>query len=379
MKPHVALLTNIPAPYRLRLWQDLARKMNATVIYTERTEGIRDWQVKFGEDYRYKLLRPYHYWKGHYFNPAILREFFWGGYDAFIIGGYGILTMMLAIILCRIFQRPYLLWSDGEYPKKISFWKQWLKKFFIRDADAYLVSGSNGARFFESYGVPAEKIFNVYLTVDVDYFQEKSKISPERRAELKQKFGLRELVVVCVARLLHDKGIQELIEAFRRLRLKYDHVSLFLVGDGPNRPDYERTIAAEHIPDVVFSGFIQPEELPAYYAISDIFVLLTKFDRWALVINEAMACRLPVITTNMAGAAFDLVRENENGHIVGPNEVDLVTAQLEQLVTDPERLARFRATSTAIISGWTFRESVAGFERAVEYVFRAAGNRSTRG
>ena len=65
-----------------------------------------------------------------------------------------------------------------------------------------------------------------------------------------------------------------------------------------------------------FLQHLEPDALAQVYGVSDVFVLPSFEETWGLVVNEAMACGLPVITTDRVGAAVDLVREGENGFVV---------------------------------------------------------------
>jgi glycosyltransferase involved in cell wall biosynthesis len=87
---------------------------------------------------------------------------------------------------------------------------------------------------------------------------------------------------------------------------------------------------------VKFAGFVQKEELPCYYALAEACILPTYTDTWGLVVNEAMACGLPVIVTNAAGCAQDLVEENWNGLLVRSQHPDELAAALEIIAYNPE-------------------------------------------
>ena len=68
-------------------------------------------------------------------------------------------------------------------------------------------------------------------------------------------------------------------------------------------------------------GFAQREQLPAYYALADVFVFPTHTDPWGLVVNEAMACGLPVISSDAAGCAADLVESGWNGRVFPAGDI----------------------------------------------------------
>ena len=77
-------------------------------------------------------------------------------------------------------------------------------------------------------------------------------------------------------------------------------------------------------------------ELKEYYLASDIFVLPTRSDVWGLVINEAMACGLPVITTDRCVAGMDLIKDGENGYVVHVDDVNAFAKKCNLILNDNE-------------------------------------------
>ncbi len=73
---------------------------------------------------------------------------------------------------------------------------------------------------------------------------------------------------------------------------------------------------------VCFPGFAQREDLAGLYALAEALVLPTHSDPWGLVVNEAMACGLPIIVSSVAGCAADLVEDGWNGYVVPPRDVE---------------------------------------------------------
>ena len=117
------------------------------------------------------------------------------------------------------------------------------------------------------------------------------------------------IVIMYAGRLMLDKGIQELISAVKILSRKKFDIKLLIVGEGKFKNELEYFV--NDIRDlVIFTGHVEISEIYKYYFASDIFVLPTYNDSWGLVVNEAMACGLPIIVTNAAGCYFDLVKNN---------------------------------------------------------------------
>ena len=107
-----------------------------------------------------------------------------------------------------------------------------------------------------------------------------------------------------------------------------------------------------------------------YYIAADIFVLPTLSDPWGLVVNEAMIFGLPIICTDTAGVAYDLVREGINGFVVKAGNSDVLYAALKRLCDDPELRETMGKESLKIIKGYTPEKWARNFINAVEEVLR---------
>jgi phosphatidylinositol alpha-1,6-mannosyltransferase len=171
---------------------------------------------------------------------------------------------------------------------------------------------------------------------------------PDRRsegAEVRARHGLADRrVIVCVSRLMPRKGQDSLIRALPRIRERSGQdVALLIVGGGPYRSDLEALVEQTGAGrDVVITGGVPWEELPAHYAAGDVFAMpcRTRQRGWdveglGIVYLEASATGLPVVSGDSGGAP-DAVREAETGFIVGGRDQDALVDRVSQLLTDPE-------------------------------------------
>ena len=120
-----------------------------------------------------------------------------------------------------------------------------------------------------------------------------------------------------VGRLVREKGVFDLLEAYGKLTAELSaQVGLVLVGEGAARPELIRRAGRHRAGIQLCAGFVQREQLASYYALAEVFVFPSHTDTWGLVVNEAMACGLPVISSDAAGCTADLVEDNWNGRVV---------------------------------------------------------------
>jgi glycosyltransferase involved in cell wall biosynthesis len=143
-----------------------------------------------------------------------------------------------------------------------------------------------------------------------------------------------------------------------------EHVALVLVGDGGARRELE-TKAQRIAPGrIIFRGFVQRDQLIAEYALAESFIFPTHTDAWGLAVNEAMACGLPVIVTDVAGCAPDLVEEGRNGYIVRASKPTELSLAMAAMARDGERRATMGKRGTEIIANYSAAHCAAGIAQA---------------
>ena len=94
------------------------------------------------------------------------------------------------------------------------------------------------------------------------------------------------------------------------------------MGSGPEESKLRDFCKENKLKNIFFEGFKRQEELIKYYAFSDIFILPSFEEVWGLVINEALASGLYVLSSKFAGASYDLIKEGRNGTVFDPNNVE---------------------------------------------------------
>lgn len=186
---------------------------------------------------------------------------------------------------------------------------------------------------------------------------------------MRQKLGLPARYFLFVGRLVREKGVFELISAYAKLdeRLR-DKVGLVFVGDGVSRRRLEDQAAAISPGMIRFAGFAQREQLAIYYAFADMLILPTYSDPWGLVVNEAMACGLPIVVTDVAGCAADLVQHECNGIRIPPKDVSSLANAMQHLANHPDLRGAMSANSRRQIVRYSPIEWASGIVRALEGV-----------
>jgi phosphatidylinositol alpha-1,6-mannosyltransferase len=161
-------------------------------------------------------------------------------------------------------------------------------------------------------------------------------------------------VIVCVSRLVPRKGQDMLIRALPTIRRRVPGAALLIVSGGPHRDKLQALARAEGVEsDVVFTGSVRWEELPAHYAAGDVFAMPCRtrgagldVEGLGIVYLEASATGLPVLAGDSGGAP-DAVREGETGFVVGGSDVPAIAGRLTELLADPARARTMGAAGRA--------------------------------
>jgi glycosyltransferase involved in cell wall biosynthesis len=136
--------------------------------------------------------------------------------------------------------------------------------------------------------------------------------------------------------MIERKGVDLLLLAFDRLIANGMDARLLLVGRKAELPRFMNLVSPTTRSRVQYEGFQAPECLPAYFAQSDVFVLPSRHDGWGVVVNQALATGVPIITTDAVGAGLDYVENRINGLRVKAGDVDALYDAMQTLARNPE-------------------------------------------
>jgi len=366
MSRRLVILTEIISPYRIPLFNALSHdgEMTSHVIFFSETDpNLRQWRV-YKEDVQFsnRVLPSWRRRLGKFnvlLNWNVTDALSQAAPDAILCGGYSYLASWQALRWARSRNIPFLLWSEsnlqdarkGHPPVEL------LKTEFLRQCSGFVVPGQSARDYLLAHKISEDKIFIAPNAVDNDLFRSSAEQIRKDADANRQKLGLPKRYVLFVGRLVSEKGVFDLLEAYAELEEPLrQEVGLVFVGDGPASQELEKRAMKVCPGNIKFAGFVHREQLPAYYALAEMLVLPTYTDTWGLVVNEAMACGLAVIVSEAAGCSRDLVKEGWNGRIIVPHNIASITSGMRDLAMQPEVCATMGAHSLLHITQFSPRE-----------------------
>ncbi len=208
-------------------------------------------------------------------------------------------------------------------------------KRWIKLTDAVITCSDEVTNsIIEHLKVPKEKVYTILNGVDTDLFNpEIDTLSLKRELDIPEESK----IISCVTRLKKEKGIHTLLKSFQKITTQKPDIFLIIVGSGNYQDELKKLSKKLNIENKVkFVGEITHENLPQYYAFSDIFVLPTLAKEglpWTVI--EAMSCGKPVIASEIGGIP-QMIKDGINGLLVEPGNVKKLTEKISFLLDNKE-------------------------------------------
>ncbi len=291
--------------------------------------------------------------------------------EVVLVPGYYTLPAVAAALWARLHGRKGVLMSESTREDHArSRFKEAVKGLGIRALFPWAVAGGRRHRhYLAALGFAAERTMGFYDVVNNAGLR---RAAAELRRTGRAAYRLPERYFLYVGRLAPEKNIGGpggLVQAYLAYRNAGGRWPLVLVGDGPEREALARQAAGSlYAKDIHFAGHKGSAELGLYYAFAGCFVLPSTREPWGLVVNEAMACGLPVIVSSRCGCADDLVATGQNGFTFNPARPgELQASLLAMEALTPEEWARMGAQSLEQIAGYSpeaFGAEIAGIANA---------------
>ncbi len=349
-------------PYHIARLDALARLPHLNVLGVELSsvEALRNWVVD-GEPGRFQSETL---WEGAYETSdktelarrveRIAEQF---QPDALVISGYSEKPMRAAARWAKRRGRISILTSESHQADRARFWlKEQLKGIWVRRYfDAAFVGGERHVEYLSSLGFLRARIWRGYDVVDHAYFSREAARVREAAPAWRAKLGLPDRYFLYVGRFSAEKNLESLLHAFRFYRELAPGApwALVMVGSGPLEARLKKMVHGRLRAEVIWPGFLQAEQLPTYYALASCLILPSRSEPWGLVVNEAMACGLPVLVSDRCGVIGDLVFPGINGYVFDPNDIDGLAFLMLRVASGRVDLDAMGAASRSIVARYS--------------------------
>lgn len=306
----ILFITNIPAPYRIDFYNELGQNCDLTVIFeAKRAPGITfNWKEDAIKNFKAIFLKEGEIEEKRV-DWSIFRHLRNLNYDKIFITNYAYLTETVAILSIKLRGIKYYYELDGAMAKQNEgAIRKSIKSFFLKGAKAYISPSGVTDDYIKFYCGAKVKIYRYPFSSlsDVDILHKP--LEQEEKLNIRQRLCIEEpKMVLAVGQFIHRKGFDVLMTAASSMDR---NIGIYIVGGKPTE-EYKDLQKKYDLKQVHFEGFKTKEELAEYFKAADVFVHPTREDIWGLVINEAMAYGLPVITTNKCVAGIELIDDKE--------------------------------------------------------------------
>lgn len=352
----VLWLTNIPSPYRVAFFNELGKLCELTVLFERESSSERDdsWKRFHAEHFTPVFLQGIRCGVAEAVCPGVVKYLKKNTFDKIVVTNYSTLTGILAIASMKLRGIPYCIEGDGAFAGSGKGMKEKLKTWMLSKAELCFSTAAEHDKYYRTYGVPEERIVRYPFTslYKKDLFAQPACL--EEKHELRKKLGMTgKHVALSVGRFSYmggyGKGYDAVIRAVQQLPNDTDW---YIVGGAPTE-EFACIIERAGLENVHFVDFMDKEALKEYYRAADVFVLMTVGDVWGLVINEAMACGLPVITTDKCVAGLELVKAGVNGYIVKVGDDKALADCIRKLFERDDCIPAVGAESIKSIQNYT--------------------------
>ncbi|HEX7015372.1 MAG TPA: glycosyltransferase family 4 protein, partial [Cyclobacteriaceae bacterium] len=305
-------------PYHHARFDKAAKRLQLVVVETRPLSQEYPWEFAATGEYLSETLPegdPERGIRGHRLHDSVRNLFIKHHPSVIVTTGWADPEYHAAVLEARSRNIPCVVISDSRHedePRK--FHKEAVKRVILRSYSAALVAGSASRRYLVKLGFPSPAIFQPWDVVDNSFFA---------TANSDETVPFSEKPFLCISRFIPKKNLPRLISAYGSYVRRGGTRKLILLGSGElERSLIEQIKELELDERVEVKGFVQYENLPAYFSSALCLILPSTTDQWGLVVNEAMASELPVLVSQNCGCAVDLVRDKENGCIFDPFRVD---------------------------------------------------------
>ncbi len=378
MKHRLAIITTHPIQYNAPWFRLLNEshviqpkvfytlsQANQKAIYDPGFGKTIEWDIPLLEGYEYEFVPNVSAKPGTrsflgIVNPELIARVNTWAPDFLLVFGWNFKSHLE---LMRSFRGkiPILFRGDStlldEKPGIRTLTRRLALKWVFRNIDYALAVGTNNKDYFLKHGLREAQIRIAHHSVDTHRFEtgeDTLAIQDFRKAAGADE---NDFLILYAGKFEKKKAPGFIIGLARSLRSE-PGIKFLMVGNGALEPELKK--AAGNDLNIVFLPFQNQGSMPSLYKSADLFILpsIGPGETWGLAVNEAMACRLPVIATDKVGGAIDLIEQHRNGIVISPGDVTAARDYILKLKRDPVERKTAGNYSYSLIRKFDMRQIV---------------------
>jgi glycosyltransferase involved in cell wall biosynthesis len=356
----LAIVTNIPAPYRVPVFNCVAEHpgIELQVLYAARKEPDRQWDLPaIAHPHQFLRESVFRRRNGRFWhnNPDVLRAL--RDFDPQVVLTTGFNpTHIYAFAYAQLYRRRHIAMTDGTVQSEadLSWMHRALRRFVASRSSAFVAASHAGRSLLMGYGAPASKVYLSPLCAN-------STVSWRGIAGC-----VPDLDFLFSGRLVGVKNPLFALEVAAGVAKRLGRRTSFaILGSGPLEAALRaRTAAIADQVTVHLTGNIQQADVPRWFASARVFLFPSSWDPWGVVANEACLLGVPVLVTPQAGVAGELIQDGRNGFVRPldlPQWIDAASALLQ----DPALHARFSQEALRLVEPYNIKNAAHGIVEAV--------------
>ncbi|MCK4797091.1 MAG: glycosyltransferase family 4 protein [Spirochaetes bacterium] len=368
----LVIITNILNPYAKARFSYLANQkgIDLCVLIQSSNEPNRKWEYKEKEKLGFKcvLMPGIHINFGKkkllslHINLKVKNFILPENPDFVIIIGWNNPTTFLAARVCKKYNIPLIALS-GSTINEPSIFRSLAKpiiRAYHKKCSAFFAYGTAAKELLNQYWkINNKKIHILGNPVDNDFFS-KNCIQFRKQKKYFHPIFKKAKTILFVGQLIERKGILELLQAFKLIQIKFPDISLAIAGSGPLEEKIKNIIEKEQLNNIVLLGYVEYQKLPLLYADANLLCLPSREEVWGLVVNEAMACEVPVIASHVCGCVKDLIIDKKTGLIFNAGDIQQLALGLETYITDNRLTKKISKNGIIHIKKWDIKRYASG-------------------
>jgi glycosyltransferase involved in cell wall biosynthesis len=338
--PVVAVIAYSPAPYRVELFDEITRRgrVRLQALYLHRHEPGRQWEA----------IALQH--EAVFLQEQTVPEV---SADLMVISYYADPDAGAIWRARRGSGQAWVFWGErpGAHHRGWLGWiaRRWRLRYLWKSSATVWAIGSRAAETYREEFGERRRVENLPYFSDLQRFA--------KSAQTRKTVPGRRRLLFCGS-LIARKGVDLLLKAFSQVSARHSGLTLTLAGAG------ELAATVTQTDSVLLRGFTPWEELPALYSQHDILVVPSRYDGWGMVVPEGLASGMPVLATDQMGAAYDLIRHENNGWIASAGSLEGLVQCLElAAMVDDAALVNMSAAAAASVASHQLSNGAEAFER----------------